>query len=287
MDPRESSELENATLPRRCYSEPPLLGNRDRPSSTFTESTARSSTHSLRDTQGFQFPRQKLNTSSFRGGSVGRPSTFPLLPEISNSPKNLKMGFKLSNSDAQQDKFPSFKNIPFNTREKALNHRGFQERKFQIRSRYLTGIKEPTPPKHPPTRCNPLRKRVQEIADCGPANDTDGQRRVKNAEESPDEISERYLNSCQSSIRRLSVITEKSNYSRTLLFDLEEENGLQNTALPAVQKKFRRRRPVPVDNFDRNSTKLQEHLQITEKQFDPLESKAALLSNWFQTLQTE
>lgn len=281
MDP---NDLEKGALSRRCNSEPPLLGNR--PSSTFTRHTSMSSPHSVKDIHAYhQFPRQKLHTTfDNKCRPMVRSSTFPILPSLNKSPKPQQMaGLKPINNTIQQETLPPFKNQAFYSKEKVLgpHQQGLEGRKFQLRSRFIE-IKEPTPPKQPaPSRCNPLRKRVQEIGDC-----------EDNMTDSVDEISEMYLTTGQSNIRRLSVITEKSNFSKTsktLLFDLEDQKNLHKPTLPAVGKEFRRRRTDDDNNnnsWDNNSNQLKEHLQITGKQFNSLETKAALLSNWFQTLQT-
>ena len=179
----------------------------------------------------------------------------------------------------------------FITKKKVLgpHQHGLEGRKFQLRSRFIE-IKEPTPPNEPaPSRNNPLRKRVQEIGHCDPGDISD---KYPNGIDIPkDEVSQMFLTAGNSNVRRLSVITEKSAFSKTsktLLFDLEDQNNLNKPILPAVGKTGRRKTDDNnnINSRESNSKKLQEHLQINEKQFDPLETKAALLSNWFQTLQT-
>lgn len=284
-------EMEQSALQRRCNSEPPLLGNR--PTSTFTQRTAVSSSHSAQNINADRFPKQKVNTTSlYRGQSVIRSSTFPILPSLNhtNRPQQTN-SIKPISHPLQQEKLPAFnKNHALYNKEKIIgpHQHGLEGRKFQLRSRFIE-IREPTPPKEPPSpgRNNLLRKRVQEI---GHSDHDDTNVKYPNGLDIPkDEVSQMFLTTGNSNVRRLSVITEKSAFSKTsktLLLDLEDQNSLNKPTLPAVGKTGRKNTDDNNNCWESNSKKLQEHLQITEKQFDPIETKATLLSNWFQTLQT-
>ncbi|XP_031573171.1 uncharacterized protein LOC116307157 [Actinia tenebrosa] len=262
---------------RRCYSEPPLGGRL-----TVSSRQSNSSAQSLQEIKSTQQKNlsQKLSPGG-RSGVVVRSSTFPLLPTLNNKPK--KNNHFSESENNLQPSLPLFSNLITPSQRGVL-----QARKYQLRSRYtIDAMKAPPIKKELPS--NPLRKRVQEINDDD--KDISGTPKVP-AEPEAELLSDLYCpySSHQTSIRRLSVITEKSNFSRTsnktAFFDLEDENEVNRSILPSVERTCVNKRPSHLEKNSR-SRKLQEHVQMTEKQFNPLESKASLLSNWFKTLETE
>lgn len=269
---------------RRCNSEPRLGGR-----ITVSSRQSNSSAHSLQEIKSIQQKKlsQKLSTGG-RSGTVVRSSTFPLLPTYNSKPKlNSNTYSKCSeNENHKEPVLPFFSNLGYNNREITPNQRGIlQARKYHLRSRFTIDAMKAPPVKKAELSSNPLRKRVQEINDVD--NEEIGGTKVSSES---DELSDLYCpySGHQSSIRRLSVITEKSNFSRTsnktAFFDLEDENEVRRSILPSVEKNHVNKRP---SFLEKNSLKLQEHVQMTEKQFNPLETKASLLSSWFKTLETE
>ncbi|XP_032226113.1 uncharacterized protein LOC116609396 [Nematostella vectensis] len=266
-------------LLRRCNSEPPL-------SSRFALAleTRRHGGSSCSFPENATSTKSKLihsNTKRDRNNNLSAP----MLPKLYEKPPTNRL--KKTGGHHKVDKHSGTLLPSFTSLEKhnivTPRQRGIQANKFHLRSRYMIDQTFTQQSDSVEENCSPLRQKVREIVGS----------KGTQINGNPDKqlACNLVLHPPSSGPRRLSVITEKSSYSKnskTAIFDLEdydfEVKATGTPELPSVDTDSTTQKPLFTK---KNSQKLQEHVIKTDKQYNPVESKAVLLCNWLKSLQAE